>query len=193
MRILGLVALLVVALLMYVAYSCWPPRDLALASIRIVPGDYRQFPHDVGSGSTRDLYAIIEFKTSKNLARFAQNGLYEEIFADQYFCGAPDKERGRLGGGEPLVYDRYGPIGLGENPAQKIGNPAYRIYMNLRQGNVIGSMPYDLVKHPQDVCFVVTPQLSFVGLWPPSNEVRIPKEQLVKAIDQYKHEHPGGI
>jgi hypothetical protein len=198
MRILGFAGLVMAALSAYAVYYCWPPRDLALVSVRVVGGDDAQIPEDVGPRDSKHLLAIVSFRTSKNLARFAQNGLYEEIFNDQYVCGAVDKEKERVGGGEPLVYDSYGAVGLAEIPKQKIGHPVYRIYTDLQEDiveqedGVEEVVRYDLVRNPQDVCFVVTPQLSFVGMWPPSNEVRIPRELLVKAIDQYQRAHAAG-
>jgi hypothetical protein len=175
-------------------YSVWQsPHDLTLKSVEVIRGQ-DMLPAD-GYRGVPEAYepmALVRFNTTANLAKFGMNYWYAGVFVETYLCRGGSNAV--ISKGFSLVFDELGGMSLYQKEAQRTGRHEYHIYVQLRsQGRHAkpgdaGAMRYDLVEDPEDVCFVLVPNFSFVGHWPPTNEVVIPKDVLARAIERRVHQ-----
>jgi len=170
-------------------YELAPPRDLRLVSVAIVSSALDQRARrEIGDRSGHIAIAI--FTTKSSLDALAYNGVYDGIFVDVYRCSLGNTPKGAIKGFS-LVYDKSGPIGLREPvPVQRerraaINAPTahvYHLYVSLDARRSPSEPHPSIFEAPEDICFVLSPFLPFVGLWPSTNEVRIGSHELSDAI-----------
>lgn len=167
------------------------PQDLELTSVQVIrERDISRADGYSSLSRSEELVAEIRFSTSTNLAWFGRNWWHVGLFARTYLCDGG----ALISRGFPLVFDELGDVSNYATAVQMRGRHKYHIYVGLESVGQIGGpgktwLPaYNLIARPVDICFVLEPNLPFVGLWPPTNEVIIPKEVLARAIERRVHQ-----
>jgi hypothetical protein len=166
-----------------------PPDDLSVTSVVVTDGGSDQLAAIGARTDSGDKIAIVEFTTQRNFARYPDDWFYDSMaYFMPYVCSNNAYNGGYIFGSIPAIFDEYGNINV-EHPseAQKHGAHRYRVYFRL-----ITSKPFDprfnldLYREPRDICFYVAPDSGIFGHWPKSNEVRVPRNTLIRAIEQYR-------
>jgi len=168
-----------------VMLACWayrPPTDLSLSSVKIVGGADRDLLRDIGNRGWHELFARITFTTARNLAQFGHNEIYSGLVMETYYCKSTQRAGHLINQGDIQVYDEVGSITVSPGSGRIKGKHTYHVYIKLKQTPRDGIEPYNLVKTPDDVCFVVVPYLPHVGFWPPTNELRVSRDELIMAL-----------
>ncbi len=89
------------AVLLGGAMACYlmrPPEDIGIASIRVVDTRDPKLIRDIGQRPF-GLFAVVEFSTSKNLARYAREGVYNGVYPDVFLCRIWRSKRGYINEG----------------------------------------------------------------------------------------------
>lgn len=168
------------------------PSDLRFRSVKIIRTS--EIPKiDRYSADTSAPIALVRFDSSENLARFGINFWHSGLFVRTYLPGARCQDGVRISQAYSTVADELGEISLTPSTAQRHGHHVYHIYVDLSAvgapstAGFGGYTAYDLLKTPQDFCFMLFAESPITGSEAQTNTVLVPKAALVNALEQYRN------
>lgn len=189
---IGLAASVLLAISYFlIAYLYNSPTDLRLESVSIGYKNPKRLAHDIGPRwQSASEIAVIDFSTESDLELVSNSFFFNGLFVEPFLCSLGNNSKGRISSGYSLVLDDVGPLGVGSRRTSglRVANPGggnwhyYHINISLRSDGWGDRNRYDLIEHPEDICFVLVRHLSLVGNWPRTNVVRVPRELIVKAL-----------